>query len=161
EALPEVLRTHPKVTCLWVGEGLYREQIEARIADLGLSGRVRLTGRRPDVPTLLLAADLFVFPTRFEGFPFSLLEAAAHELPIVTTSASSIPEFLTDGIDARVVPVNDRSAMESALIHALAHPETMTQWARVARKRVENFTDAHMIEKTLATLDRLSGRESL
>jgi glycosyltransferase involved in cell wall biosynthesis len=160
EVLPGILKKHPDITCLWAGEGLYREQIEDRIARLKLTGRVRLLGRRPDVSTLLLASDLFVFPTRFEGFPFSLLEAAAHGLPIVTTNASSIPEIMQDGVHGRVVSERDSAAMAAALDWALTRPDEMRRMAGEARRRAADFSESKMIAETQGVLDRLAGRSN-
>ena len=83
------------------GDGPLRE----RIGD----GRVRMLGVREDVPRLLAAADVFVFPTAgSEGLGLGALEAAAAEVPVVASAVSDLPEILGD--EAELVPRGRRRA---------------------------------------------------
>ncbi|MBI4581102.1 MAG: glycosyltransferase [Planctomycetes bacterium] len=70
---------------IMVGDGPYRATVERLAAEHGLGAHVRLVGQRQDVPGLLKAADLFLFCSRTEGLPNSLLEAMAAGLPVVAT----------------------------------------------------------------------------
>lgn len=74
-----------------VGEGPYRETLQATIQELSLQGRVFLLGTRNDVPSLLAESKWFVFPSHFEGLPGALIEAMMAKKNIV---ASAIPENL-------------------------------------------------------------------
>jgi glycosyltransferase involved in cell wall biosynthesis len=65
-------------------------------------------GPREDVPALLSAADLMVFPSAYgEGIPRVLLEAAAMALPIVTTEAPGCREVVEEGVSGFRVPIGD------------------------------------------------------
>lgn len=66
-----------------VGDGELRPQIEDKIKKLGLSDNVILTGVRSDIPQILQAMDVFLFPSLFEGLPITLVEAQAAGLPCV------------------------------------------------------------------------------
>lgn len=72
-----------ETTLLLVGDGELRPQIEQKIQDLGLGGSVILTGVRSDVPDLLQAMDLFVFPSLYEGLGIVVVEAQASGLPCI------------------------------------------------------------------------------
>lgn len=73
------------------------------VEELGLSGRVIFTGYvlEGDLPTLLNAADLFVYPSIYEGFGLPALEAMASGVPVVTSNVSSMPELAADGVTGR------------------------------------------------------------
>ncbi|EYB69483.1 glycosyl transferase group 1 [Deinococcus phoenicis] len=89
------LNRHGPAQLLLVGDGEERAALEAHARALGLSERVHLLGSRPDVPRLLQAMDVFVFPSTFEGLSLALLEAQAAGLPCVVsadlTAESRVP----------------------------------------------------------------------
>ena len=75
-----------------VGDGPLRPSIETQIRSLGIADRVTVHGRQADVSTFYAAADLFLFPSHFEGFGNVLVEAQAARLPIVATDIPPIRE---------------------------------------------------------------------
>ena len=77
----EVAKTNAEAILLLVGDGELRPTIENQAEKSGISDRVRFLGVRPDVPDLLQAMDVFLFPSLFEGLPVSLIEAQAAGLP--------------------------------------------------------------------------------
>lgn len=85
----EVCKTEPDAYLLLVGDGNLRARIEEKVISLGLEGRVIFTGVRSDVPELLQAMDVFVFPSLYEGLPVTLVEAQAAGLPCIISE--SIP----------------------------------------------------------------------
>ena len=85
EALALAAPDVPRLRLLVVGDGRSREALEQQTAELGLGDRVRFTGFRDDVGTLLSGLDVFCLPSHSEGLPFALLEACAHRLPLLVT----------------------------------------------------------------------------
>lgn len=109
-----------RLTVLFVGDGEELARVERLAGELGLGrGDVRFLGFRADVGDLLSAADIFLLPSRTEGFPLSLLEAMAHHLPVVVTPVGGIPELCAEGEHALFVPVDDPEAL-SITIERLA-----------------------------------------
>ncbi|NOX61785.1 MAG: glycosyltransferase family 4 protein [Chloroflexi bacterium] len=92
------------------------------IAQLGLEARVRTLGFAPDEdkPALYTLADLFIFPSRYEGFGLPPLEAMACGTPALVSNSSSLPEVV--GHTLPPVPVNDESALAQGILDALEHP---------------------------------------
>lgn len=87
----EVAKCEPKTHLLLVGEGRLRSQIEAKVSQIGMSDRVTFTGKRSDIPRLMLGAmDVFLFPSVFEGLGLVLLEAQSAGLPCIFSDV--IPE---------------------------------------------------------------------
>jgi len=86
EAMPEILRRHPKARLFIAGEGEARKDLEDRIASLGLTSSVTLLGLvdNRELPRYYHAADLFVLPSRLEAFPTVAAEALASGLRVVS-----------------------------------------------------------------------------
>ena len=82
---------------------------------LGLSARVHFLDYRRDVSQLMRAADLFVFPSRYEAFPLVLLEAMASGLPVVTVTTAGAADLVSAGCGVVVDDPNDVSAFAVAL----------------------------------------------
>ena len=91
EAIRRLREEDPRVRLLLVGGGKLRDRIEELVDRLGLRDACAIVENRPDVPRLLLASDVFFFPSAWEGLPGSPLEALAAGLPIVS---SDIPPML-------------------------------------------------------------------
>lgn len=100
EAFEALARRAPQAVLVLVGTGPLLGAVQEDAARRGLGRRVVLAGVRPDVPDVLRALDLFLFPSLHEGLPLSVLEAQAAGLPIVlsdtiTREVELLPELLT------------------------------------------------------------------
>ncbi|NHC43072.1 glycosyltransferase family 1 protein [Bacillus sp. MM2020_1] len=85
----EVNKEIPNSFLILVGDGELRPEIETKIRDLKLEDKVQLLGIRSDIPDLLQAFDLFIFPSLHEGLPVSLIEAQGAGLPCVISDQIS------------------------------------------------------------------------
>jgi glycosyltransferase involved in cell wall biosynthesis len=137
-----------------VGDGPLRQVLEARAKDLGCAVQVNWLGARSDVLDLLRAADVFVFPSRFEAQGVALLEAMACEKAIVATSVGGIPEVVADRRSALLVPPDDPVALAKA-IESLAVDAAYRQClAREALRRAQDFD----IRATVSRIEQLYER---
>lgn len=101
---------------LWIaGEGPERAALQRASGSLGLSGQVRLLGRREDVPDLLAACDVFVLPSRREGLGVAALEAMAARRPVVASRVGGLGEAVADGRTGLLVTPEDPAALADAL----------------------------------------------
>ena len=141
-SLPEVLATYPLARVIVAGrEGNQTGALQAIVAELGLSNSVTFLGARSDVADLLSAADVFVLPTRREGFPGAVLEAMALEAPIVASAIPTVSEAVVANEHALLVPPDDIKALASATVAVLSSPELSRERAGAARNRfLHNFT---------------------
>lgn len=73
----DIVKQEPTARMLLVGDGTLRPAIEQKAASLGLTDKIICTGVRSDVPHLLQAMDVFVFPSLYEGLPVTMVEAQA------------------------------------------------------------------------------------
>lgn len=98
EIFAELLKSNNHYRLFLVGDGELRPQILSKIKELGLENKVQLLGIRNDIPELLQAMDIFLFPSLFEGLPVSLVEAQATGIKCVISDG--VPE------EAILIPEN-------------------------------------------------------
>ena len=100
EVFSEIAKVDEQAVLVLVGDGELRQEIEAKIEGLGLKERVILTGRRMNVPNFLQLFDILLFPSRYEGFPVSLVEAQTSGLTCLISDRITEEVMLTDCISA-------------------------------------------------------------
>jgi len=130
------------------------------IAELGLADSVELLGTRDDVAELLCAADVFAFPSRWEGSPGSVLEAMALETPIVATGIAPIREVTDGPVCARLVAVDDVDALADAIAATLAGDGTAARVAAGRERFVAHYTIDRVAEEMVAFYSRALGLDS-
>ncbi len=155
-AIPHIIKEFPEVRFVWVGDGELREQLKHQVQEYGVEHQVLLVGYRCDIPRLLKSADMFVFPTHYEGQPFALLEAMAHGLPIVASDTSAIPEVIENQIHGLLFRTGDSCDLLENLRTAFRNPEFIQKIAQNASLRVQEFSEQKMIEETLMILSQFS-----
>ena len=111
EQMPALSRDCPDLALAVVGGGPLEDELRARVAELGLGGRVRILGARTDTDGLLSAMDVFVLPSETEGISIALLEACAAGLPVVATAVGGNPEIVDDGVTGRLYAAGDAGAL--------------------------------------------------
>jgi glycosyltransferase involved in cell wall biosynthesis len=114
------IKTQPWVLTL-VGDG-DRSYCKSHIDAAGLTERVRFEGwLEPEAVSARLAqSDVYVLPSHYEGMPLALLEALSAGVAVVTTAVGALPEILTDGETALLVPPKDAEALHDALHRVIA-----------------------------------------
>lgn len=121
----------------------------------GLEGRVRFLGHVDDVADVLAAADVFVFPSLFEGLGGSLIEAMALGLPIVASDLPAVREVLEDGANAALVPPADAGALAGAIAGLLGD---RARAARFGRRSRELFEERYTLEASTEQMASLYHR---
>lgn len=110
---------------LLVVGGADPSKYESLAAELGVGEHVSFMGHREDVPQLLRASDVFVFPTKYEAASLAILEAAAAGLAIITTNVAMAAEVFSDGKDALLVPNTDEPKAVARRLKDLLHDPTL------------------------------------
>lgn len=136
-AMQKVTRQHPNLQYLIAGEGHDRQLFENLIRDLELEDNVKLLGNRNDVPGLLRTADLFLFPSHYEGQGGALVEAMIMGTPILASRIPVIEESVKDNHSARLFKLKDVDDMAQQILWALSHPKEMNEFGKKARKEAE------------------------
>ncbi len=141
---------------LWIaGEGPERAELETLIRTNRLQDRVRLLGHRDDIGVLMEAAALLVLPSRREGFPYVLLEALHHRLPVIATRVPGAVDLLPQ---SWLVAAEDAAALAGTVSRGLSDPARLradfeTLW-RDAGQALSLHT---MVRRTEALYQRVLG----
>lgn len=117
--------------------------LERRIEELRLIAPVYTLGHAQDVRPALRAMDVLVLPSRREGFPNVVLEAAAMETPSVVSDATGCRDSVIEGVTGMIVPVDDAVALADALNALFADPALRSRMGHAARRwAIEGFDPA-------------------
>lgn len=137
-ALPLVLRQRPDATLVIAGEGPERRRLARLTAQLGIDHHVRFCGRVPhgQVPALLAAADVCLFPSRSEASPRVVLEAAAMARPIVASAVGGVPDIVVDRESGLLVPMDDPCRLAQAIMELAQHEPLGVRLGQAARATI-------------------------
>ncbi len=144
EAAAAVRRDYPDTRWLVAGQpdkaGLYEELI-ARRTGLGLEEHVEFLGHVADVPGFFRQLDCLVSSSTSEGMPLSLIEAMAHEVPIIATRCGGVPELIEHDRHGILCAPADTGALTTAMNRVRQHPEQLRAMAQDAARRArEEFS---------------------
>lgn len=153
EALSLVLKKVPEARLFLVGEGELRDSLERLARDEGVADQVSFEGSVADVAPYLAAADLFVFPSRWEAFGIALLEAMAAGLPSVVAPVGGITEVATEETSAMPLQRHPRVWAE-AIVELIHDEERREAMGRAATERARAFD----VRELLPRLEELYAR---
>lgn len=132
----------------WIaGEGPDAAKLEALAKELGVTDRVRFLGWRTDRTSLMRTSDCLVFPSRFEPFGNSFAQAWGAGCPLVTTESEGPMQYVQDGQDALVTPIDDVAALTKAIQRLIDDP---LLGERLAKAGLERFESAFTREACVA-----------
>lgn len=123
--------------------------------ELGIADRIQWIGfvDEADKPSLYRLANVFVFPSRYEGFGLPVIEAMASGTPVVAIEASSIPEIVGEG--AYLVPSGDTRAMGGAIIALLGQEPLRESLINAGLAQATRFSWRKTAKETLAVYEKL------
>ena len=139
EAAETICRENPTAGVVLFGEGPLRGELERRVAELSLAGRVVLPGFRSDLDSLIGGADVVVLPSYTEGLPNVALEASAAGVPVVATAVGGTPEAIADGVNGFLVPPGQPAALAARVCELLRDPVLRTRFGDAGRARMRDL----------------------
>ena len=116
------------------GKDLHRRPLEKLADELGIAAQVQFLGVVRDVPQRLIAHQLCVLSTHYEGMPLALLEGMAAGCAVVGSAVPGVREVLDDGVDGLLVAEADAPALADALERVLRDPPFGARLAAAARR---------------------------
>jgi len=166
EAWAELVRRHPDLCLLVVGSGrISFDNCEEYVKELTytqhLENHVKFLGEQSGIHEYLQAADLFVFPTEYEGFSLALVEALGCALPVAVTAVGAAPDLIQDGQNGFLFPPKDSAAMLTAIEAALAARHRWSEIGAAARASVTRFDLSVVADQYIAVCRDLMPRGGL
>jgi glycosyltransferase involved in cell wall biosynthesis len=154
EAWPALIERHAELYLLIVGSGrISFDNCEDYVKEFArthhLENHVEFLGETSSVHEFLQAADLFIFPTEYEGFSLALVEALGCALPVVVTAVGAAPDLIQEGQTGFLFPPKDSAAMVTALEAALAARQRWPEIGAAARASVTRFDLAVVADQYL------------
>ena len=153
------------IQLILIGNGQYREKLEAQAQALGIGKRVIFLGQLQAgevVKSQLDKADVFILPSHQEGLPRAMIEAMARALPCIGSTVGGIPELLQH---EDLVPPGDAAALASKIREVVTDPERMARMSARNLNKAKEYTDevlrskrnafySNVREQTEAWIDR-------
>lgn len=134
------------------GDGELKEELKDLADELQIGARVKFLGLRDDIPEILADHDLFLFPSRWEGFGLAVLEAASSGLPVLAADLPVLREFLPEDRVTYLAP-DDVAAWTACIESAMADPAPFLEkaqhaaaadWSRFSRSNmVDGYADVY------------------
>ena len=154
KAAAVIAQRFPSVSFNIAGDVLepdYFSELQDLVSTLGLSNCFHFVGGITNLREHLSTSDIFVLPSRSEGFSNAIVEAMAASLPVVATNVGGNAEAVEDGVTGFIVPSDDPAALSAAIIRLISNPSQAKAMGEAGRNLVmEKFTTEAMMSKIAA-----------
>lgn len=152
----DVLQCHKEWSWDIYGDGEDRKNLEKRIAELNLNGRVILKGNSSDIYNLYDDYAIMVMTSRYEGFPMVLIEAAARGLPLVSFDIHTGPnEIITNESNGYLIEYEDAESMRDKINLLIQDSLKRKQFSDEAIKSVEQFREQQVLDRWIELIKEL------
>jgi glycosyltransferase involved in cell wall biosynthesis len=136
-------------------ERAYADQLRGLAVQLGVANRIHWAGARRDIPQVMKALDIFVLPSRHEGFGRVVAEAMASGCPVVVSDEGALPELVKDGrfgIEARA---GQPASFAAQIERLISDPRARAYFAGAGRERSRAFDSFKVADAVLATYRKI------
>jgi len=143
---------------LWLaGEGPQRGALVSQAARLGIIDRVRFLGWRQDVPGLLATADALICPSRHEPLGNVVIEAWAHNKPVVAAAAKGPEQLIDNGVSGLLVPCEDVGALAIAMATVAVNKTLARKLAQAGHEAyMRQFTKQAVVEQYMTFFNKIT-----
>ena len=155
DAFAAFRNTHPEAQLVFAGDGPMRQELEARIAALGIGDAIEITGwvDAARIEAELANTTALVQPSFIEGLPVVIMEAMAKKRAVISTYVAGIPELVVPEKTGWLVPAGDVAGLSAAMHKvASADAETLIDMGEAGQIRAR---DRHLIDTEAAKLAAL------
>lgn len=152
EIVQAAARLGRKLSLTIAGDGPDRQMLETYAVEHGLASQVRFLGFVPHAAALMPQHRACLHVACMENLPLTLIEALSCGLPVFAPAAGGMPEVFDDGIEGRLIPLDDAGAAARRIIEWLDDPDRMQEAGEAARRRFLTRFEAERVAARLAAL---------
>ncbi|UCB56940.1 MAG: glycosyltransferase [Candidatus Omnitrophota bacterium] len=152
EAFNLIRKDNQRYKLLIIGKGTIEAELKKKVNDLGLGDSVIFLKDRKDVPEIMSACDIFVFPSLYEGFGIALVEAMASSMPVVASDIAPLREIARNNTEAILVEKENHRMLAQAISELMANKEKRAYLGENARKRAIAAFDASIHVRNLENI---------
>lgn len=138
KSMAEILKKNPNSFYLHLGEGQTLDEEKQLAESLGISGNVKFYGNQTDVRKFLIASDVYVMPSRFEGIPITTIEAMGTGIPTVLYNVPGLRDFNEGGVERSLLTEENPEALASAILRLYCDKKLSSEISERAKDFVDN-----------------------
>jgi glycosyltransferase involved in cell wall biosynthesis len=136
QAMPKIIEAFPSVRLKIVGTGPLLKDMKGLAESMALSSSIEFTGFVQDLFQELSRMDVFILPSLTEGFPVSILEAMAAELPIAASAVGGIPEMVEHGNTGLLFAPKNPDSISDAIVGMLSDNRRLWEMGKNGKQKV-------------------------
>lgn len=159
-AIPLIIKENPNVQFIIIGGGKLRNFLYSEAQKLNVTDYLQLKGQIENVYSYLKQFDVFVSTSLWEGFPTTILEAAAARVPIIATDIPGNREFILDEVNGWLVPPADSNSLAKIIVRSMKSPKLRKEFSISAAKKVNQFSMKEVAEQYNHLYEELFGKKS-
>ncbi len=148
KAARQVNQSYAHAKFIVIGEGPRQKALQQFIHVLKLEKNFFLPGSLRQAANYLKGFDIFVLPSVKEGFPYTLLEAMAAQLPIIATYVGGVPEIIQPGYNGLLVPAADANALAQSINKLISDKKLRASFANAQSKLINQFNLSRTLQQT-------------
>ena len=133
------------------GRGYHEQYLRDLAKELKIEDRFRIYGFRSDIPRMLKAADVFVFPSLREGLGIAAIEAMAAGLPMITSDCRGTREYMEEGSTGRICYSGTVTEYKEMIEWMVNHPQERQKMSQASRVRAQKF-DIEQAERVMRSV---------
>lgn len=137
QAIPHILGEVKDVLYLHLGKGEIENNEINLVKKLKIDNKVRFCGNQKNVRKFLVASDIYIMPSRYEGIPLTTIEAMACKIPAILYNVPGLKDFNKNGENSMLIP-EDYHAIAKSVLTMYSNPKNFSSMIENAKTFVDN-----------------------
>lgn len=150
EATGRVIKEHPKLRTVIIGDGQLRDSLQDDITKNKLENNVFLAGAVTEAARFLRAGDLFILPSKSESYGYVLHEAGLANLPVIASDVGGIRDIITDKVSGSLIPPDQPEVLAEKITDFIEHTPKWKTWSDNLHAAMTKRTVGNMVSATEA-----------